>query len=81
MKGSEVKGNLLSDSLFLNPGDYIFTSQGKRRCLQRSVPNAGRNLNSGEEMISPGGRHLAAWGNLLQITAMTSHCTLSKSNV
>lgn len=22
MKRSEVKGNLLSDSLFLNPGDY-----------------------------------------------------------
>lgn len=23
MKGSEVKGNLLSGSVFLNPGDYL----------------------------------------------------------
>lgn len=59
-----MKGNLLSDSVFLNPSDYIFTSQGKRRCLQRFAPNAGRKLNSGEEMVSLGGRHLAAQGNL-----------------
>lgn len=75
-----MKGNLLSDSLFLNPGDYMFTPQGKRRCLQRSAPNEGGNLNSGEEMISLGGRHLAAQGYLFQVTTMTSHCTLSKSN-
>lgn len=31
-------------------------------------------------MISLGGRHLAAQGNLFQVTTMTSHCTLSKSN-
>ena len=76
-----MKGNVLSDSIFLNSGDYIFTSRGKQRCLQRSVPNAERNLNSGEEIISLSGRYLAAQGNLSLVMAMTSHCPLSESNV